>query len=130
MTPEGIYGTLSPRGDRILAQDGDANWKLYPLDGGEPRPVVGLGRLEEIAAWSPDGESVYARRVGEVPMRLDRVDLATGRRTPSLSVGPPDEVGLVRVRLGDVSVLDPGRPFAYEYLRRFSTLYLVTGVEP
>ena len=130
VTPEGIYGTLSPRGDRILAQDGDANWRLYPLDGGEPRPVAGLGRLEEIAAWSPDGESVYARRVGEVPMRLDRVDLATGRRTPSLSVGPPDEVGLVRVRLGDVSVLDPGRPFAYEYLRRFSTLYLVTGVEP
>jgi dipeptidyl aminopeptidase/acylaminoacyl peptidase len=58
VTPEGIYGTLSPRGDAILALDAGATWKLYPLDGGEPRVVPGLGPLEEIAAWYPDGDAV------------------------------------------------------------------------
>jgi len=129
LTPEGIYGTLSPQGDRVLALDAGAGWKLYPLDGGAPRSVPGLGRLEEIASWSPAGDAVYARRLGEVPMRLARVDLATGARTPSLVVGPADEVGLVRVEMDD-RVLDPERTFSYEYLRRLSTLYLVTGAGP
>src|SRR4029079_4251281 len=108
VTPEGIYGTLSPRGDAILALEAGATWKLYPLDGGEPRVVPGLGPLEEIAAWYPDGDAVYAHRIGEGPMRLVRVDLATGQRTPSLVAGPADEVGLVRVEMDD-RVIDPER---------------------
>jgi hypothetical protein len=128
VTPEGIYGTLSPRGDAILALDADTTWKLYPLDGGAPRVVPGLGPLEEIAAWYPDGNAVHAHRIGEVPMRLTRVDLATGERTPSLVVGPADQVGLVRVEMDD-HVIDPERAFSYEYLRRLSTLYLVAGAE-
>ena len=112
----------------ILALDADTTWKLYPLDGGAPCVVPGLGPLEEIAAWYPDGNAVHARRIGEVPMRLTRVDLATGERTPSLVVGPADEVGLVRVEMDD-RVIDPERPFSYEYLRRLSTLYLVAGAD-
>jgi len=125
LVPEGIVGSLSPDGKSLLALENDSTWKLYPLDGGPPRDVPGLTSLDAVAAWSPDGAAVFVHRPGRVPMRLERVEIDTGTRTESAVIGPTNEVGLVRVLLAD-GVFDPGRGYAYEYLRRLSTLYLVS----
>jgi hypothetical protein len=126
VTPEGIIGRLAPRGDAVLARDADAAWRLFPLDGGAPRAVAGIDRGEEAVTWSPGGDAVFVRRIGEAPMRLVRVDLATGARTPGPVIGPADEVGLVRVRMSDPAIA-PDRTFSYDYLRRLSKLFLVSG---
>ena len=60
-------------------------------------------------------------------MRLERVDLATGKRTPSIAIGPEGEPGLVSIEIAD-RVLDPGRRIAYTYQRRLSTLFMVEQV--
>ncbi|MHC4992627.1 MAG: protein kinase domain-containing protein, partial [Planctomycetota bacterium] len=126
VTPEGIFGSLSPRGDQVLALDSDTTWKLYPIDGGEARAAPGLDESDEVGSWSPDGAAVYVHRSGAVPLRLERVDLETGERTPSISIGPTDTAGLVVIWIND-AVLDPDRGYAYNYVRRLSKLFLIDG---
>jgi hypothetical protein len=60
-------------------------------------------------------------------MRLERVDLATGEHTPGFAIGPQGEAGLVTIQIAE-HVLDPGRPIAYTYQRRLSTLFMVEKV--
>jgi hypothetical protein len=128
VTPEGVFGTLSPRGDRILARDSGMAWQLYPLDGGPPVAAPGLDPSDQVDAWSPDGAGVYVHGLGDVPLRLTRVDLATGARTPSVVVGPEGEAGIVSIRL-DQRALDEGRGLCYSFQRRLSTLYLVAEAQ-
>jgi len=127
VTPEGVLGTLSPRGDRILALDSARTWQLYPLDGGPPTVAPGLGPDDKVPAWSPDGTAVYAHALGDVPLRFERVDLATGERAPSVVLGPDGEAGVVLVGISD-PVLDPSRGIACSFARRLSTLYVVEEV--
>jgi Tol biopolymer transport system component len=128
VTPEGVFGTLSPRGDRILARDSGTTWQLYPLDGGPPVVAPGLDPSDQVAAWSPDGAAAYIHGLGNVPLRLQRVDLATGARTPSAVIGPEGEAGIVSIRL-DERILDPSRRICYSFQRRLSTLYLVAEAQ-
>jgi dipeptidyl aminopeptidase/acylaminoacyl peptidase len=127
VTPDGVFGLLSPAGDRILARDAATDWWLYPIDGGGPVAAPGLRPSDQVAAWGPDATSVYVYHLGDVPMRLERVDLATGERTPSITIGPEGEAGVVAVQIFD-RVLDPRRRIAYTFQRRLSTLFLVEEV--
>jgi len=125
VTPEGIFGALSPLGDRILvrAQDG---WKLYPLDGGPPELAKGLTD-NDVPFWSEDSKSVHVHdKLAETPLRLERVDLGTGERVPSLVVGPAREAGLVSLNLSQ-PIPGPGGGYCYSYIRRLSQLLVVDG---
>tara|TARA_R110002072_G_scaffold273253_2_gene434011 strand:+ start:1659 stop:3332 length:1674 start_codon:yes stop_codon:yes gene_type:complete len=124
VTPEGIFGALSPLGDRILVQEADS-WKLYPLDGGEPEIAKGLTSAD-IPYWSEDGRSVHVHGIGEVPLRLERVDLKTGERTASLVIGPEREAGIVQLQLS-APIAEPGGGYCYAYKRRLSQLFVVDG---
>ena len=124
VTPDGVFGVLSPRGDRMLVRDSGMAWQLYPLDGGSPTVAPGLDPSDEIAAWAPDGNTVYAYGVGDVPLSLERVDLASGERAPGVVIGPEGVAGLVSLELSG-GVLDPTRRIAYRYNRQLSTLYMV-----
>ena len=59
-----------------------------------------------------------------IPSRLERVDLASGKRTPVRELGPPDRAGVIQ--LVGVSVVADGRAYAYGYWKRFSKLFLAT----
>ena len=59
-------------------------------------------------------------------MRLERVDLETGERTPSVVIGLENQTGLARIWLGD-SVLDLQRGYPDTCQRRLSKLFLVGG---
>ena len=120
----GIFGALSPLGDRILVQQA-GSWKLYPLDGGEPEIAKGLTSAD-IPYWSEDGRSVHVHGIGEVPLRLERVDLKTGERTASLVIGPEREAGIVQLQLS-APIAEPGGGYCYAYKRRLSQLFVVDG---
>jgi dipeptidyl aminopeptidase/acylaminoacyl peptidase len=123
LTPEGIAGTLSPRGDLILALDG-LHWRLYPLDGSAVRDLPGIGAREEPVSWSPEGEAVYVHQSAEIPAVLKRVDLATGTRSAGPTVGPPNQAGLVRIGTMEPT-FDPQRGYGYSYNRRLSKLFVI-----
>jgi len=98
------------------------------IDGDTPTVAPGLLPSDQVTAWSPEGAAVYVHGLGDVPLRLTRVDLTTGERTPSVVIGPEGEAGIVIIRV-DERVLDPGLPFCYMYQRRLSVLFLAEEMQ-
>ncbi len=100
---------------------------LYPLSGGEPRPIAGLEARETPIQWSADGKSLYTARYGELPLKIDRLDLATGKKVVWREILPEDRAGLIRIE--SVIVTPDGRHWVYSFNRVLvSDLYLVTGL--
>ena len=133
VTPE---GTSAPRPNSIFP-DGTAvvatckaprpTYCLYPLAGGGPRPIVGLEAGESPVRWSADGRQLYVRGGRfQLPLKITRVDVATGRREPVRELGPVDRAGVTNI--ADVFVTPDGRSCVYHYLRTLSDLYLVEGL--
>ena len=126
VTPSGTQvGTIAPDGLTLLARTSSA-WVLYDLKGGGGRPIGSLSLEDDLIRWSPDGRSVFAFRSAQIPLRVDRVEIATGNRTAFAEFSPAERAGLVTFL--DVSLADDLESYAYCYQRHISTLYLVEGV--
>jgi dipeptidyl aminopeptidase/acylaminoacyl peptidase len=118
-------GVASPDG-RWVATIGHDGHFLYPVDGGERRPLPGLSLDEWPVGWSADGRSVYWRREGVLPMPVLKMDVETGRPTTLLELAPPDRAGVVWM---DPLLTPDGRGYVYTYHRLLSDLYLVLGLK-
>ena len=119
----GAPGALSPDGKVLFAVDGDGRASLYPIDGGEVRPVPAYVPGEWPAGWSADGRFLYFFSTGQVPLRVWRVDLAGGRRELWRVITPAEATGTRGFDMFTVSA--DGRSYAYSYSRTHSTLYVV-----
>jgi hypothetical protein len=134
VTPEGIstdYAFPSPDG-RWVAAGSDwhqSPYALYPLDGGEPRPIPGLERGEQPLRFDADGSHLFVW-VGERPdvlaARVVRLDLRNGHRDPWREISPADPAGFLGINY--IYLTPDGRGHLYNYKRRLSTLYLVEGL--
>jgi len=126
VTPEGTRdGWLSSDGMLVLAQGPEGKYSVYPIAGGEPRPVPGLTETDVLAQWSADGRSVLVYRRAEIPCRLERVDLATGHRTLFKEFAPADRTGLLSMR--EMFVTDDLRSYAYTAYYQVSSLFVSEG---
>jgi len=126
VTPAGtLSGLIAPDGLTLMART-SSEWMLYQLEGGSGRPIGSLSLEDDLIRWSPDGRSVFAYRSAQIPLRVDRVDIPTGRRTAFAEFSPAERAGLVSF-IG-VSLADDLRSYAYCYQRYISTLYVVEGV--
>jgi eukaryotic-like serine/threonine-protein kinase len=118
---------ITPDGQSVLGQDGSKTWRWYPAAGGTPRPAPGLTADDIVAGfvgWSSDGRALLVRTGTDLPARIDRVDIATGRRTLLAEMGPQDRAGLFY--FAPVSVSKDGAQYAYRYWKRLSTLFVVS----
>jgi Tol biopolymer transport system component len=131
ITPEGVptmyyvYGA-TPDGRYVAAGGADGTWSLYPIEGGEPRPIPGILPGEWPALFARDGRSVLVERVQQVPLRVFRVDLTSGARSHWKDFEPADKAGLSYVRF--VLLSADGSAYAYQYRRWLSDLYAVDGL--
>lgn len=125
-TPPGVavwQGTLSPDGSALAAPCGE-RWCLYPLGGGEPRPIAGTeGRW--VLGWGGD-DTLYLRDPQRLPARLFRLHIPTGRVEPWREIAPADISGVVGVN--QVAITPDGRAYAYSFSRLLSDLYVLTGL--
>jgi eukaryotic-like serine/threonine-protein kinase len=127
ITPEATGGTIwmtwrpiSP--DGRLAVWFDSGFFLYPVDGGERHPVPGMMEGEIPIGWSSDGRALYVRELRRAPIKVFRLDVATGKREFWKEI--PSPVGYVQM------VMTPdGKFYAYGFERRTSDLYLVEGLK-
>jgi len=121
---------ISPDGTWVVARrlEPGAPFELYPVAGGEPRRVAGLQPGETPLGWSGDGRSLFVRlaEAGRSPAQLVRLDLASGRREPWLTLAPPDAAGVPRI--SDIVLSGDGRGYVYTYARNLGDLYLVEGL--
>ena len=118
---------VSPDGRSILALSRDRIVAIYSIDGGPSRPVKGIERGDYPSGWSADGGSVWVYRRGENPVRVFRIDLATGQRTLWKQISPPDPGGITGI--APVIVSPKGDAYVYAATRIYSTLYLVDGLK-
>jgi Tol biopolymer transport system component len=104
-------------------------WLLYSTDGGEPRPLPHLRPDDTPLQWSPDGRAIFVRRGGRndaPPIAIERIDAATGQRTPWQTIVPRDPVGTIRLQ--PVLLRADGSAYCYTYQRLRSDIYLASGL--
>jgi eukaryotic-like serine/threonine-protein kinase len=127
VTPEGVVACLVSPDGKLLAgyHVGGGGW-LYPIDGTQPRPILGLLPGETLD-WSSDPRFLYVYQGKQVPVRVYRLNVLTGQRQLFREIIPPDIAGL-----GDISHVhfsSNGRACVYSYTRFLSELYLVNGLK-
>jgi Tol biopolymer transport system component len=130
ISPEGIFPlafALSPDGQTVAAVGPDENGYLYPVAGGEPRPIPGFEAGEHPICWSDDGHTIFIYRPGDLPAKVYRLDAATGKRTLWKQLIPPDSAGVRSI--GPIVLSPDGKTYVYGYHRVLAELYLVQGLK-
>jgi eukaryotic-like serine/threonine-protein kinase len=128
ITPEGVTGALvSPDGKYLLAVDNQRQRWLYPLGGGEPQKLNFTFAPDERGIRFYDGGKSLLIRNRNIPVKVTRVDLATGRREPFKEIIPADPAGVQSIPLLLFSA--DGKSYAYSSMRVLSDLYVVDGLK-
>jgi Tol biopolymer transport system component/predicted Ser/Thr protein kinase len=129
ITPEGVdirFNVVSPDGKSIVATGPDRRLALYPVEPGEPRVLPGVEPGEVPLRWSADGSAIFVYRPSGPPLRVDKLDVKTGRRTLWKEIRPPDPSGVEQV--GPVQIAPDEASYVYSYRRALDELYLATGL--
>ena len=132
ISPEGIVAALpgfavTPDGKFIAAIGPDHKGTLFPIEGGQPRALPGLEDGEFPLRFSPDGRLLYVWKRGDVPARVTRVDVETGRREHWKELIPADPSGVERI--SNVLVTPDAKGYAYCFTRLLSDLFVVEGLK-
>jgi len=128
LTPEGTAGeAVSPDGRYIVGFGTEGAFALYPVEaGGTYRQIPHLDSELQPAGWSEDSSALYGYRKGELPSKIYRVEIATGKETSIQELRPTASAGVVRI--APVVVSPDGKHIVYSYLQTLSTLYLISGL--
>ena len=132
---DGVAHAISPGGELeglVISPDGhtiatalDRKVCLLKLNGGAPETPPWAVSSEVPIAWSSDGKALFIVK-HDPTQAIDRVEIATGVRTPWKALVPSDGAGVISVLA--VRLLDDGRSYAYSYERQLSQLLVVTGL--
>lgn len=127
VTPEGVsgYPCSSPDG-RIIAVKGQRQSWFVPLDGSPLRQVPGLSQDDFIVGWAPDGRALYVTRYHDLPARLYRTDIATGKQELVKQFTPADTAGIEGV--GPILVTPDLKYYSYGFARYLTDMYAVEGL--
>ena len=115
LTPDGRYCQGCSKGKQFL----------IPVAGGDPRVAQGLGRGEEVIAFSPDSRFAYVQDLQSLPARVDKVDIATGARSEWRKFQPSNLAGITG--LGPILLSPDLGAYAYNYESIISDLYTLDG---
>jgi len=128
VTAEGVtFCEISPDGKLIAGNDlGGGGGSLYPMDGGQPRPIPGLEAGERFV-WTSDPRFLYVYQWKQSPVKVYRLNIRTGQRQLFTEISPPDVAGLHDIAF--IHFSSDGRAYVYSYTRLLSELYLVKGLK-
>jgi hypothetical protein len=132
VTPVGVRPPCACDSQRIACLGPGGRLTIYPLDGSAPREVPGSGPPPFPIRLSPDGRSLFAVDRGTTrtsPIRIERVDLATGQRTLVHEVRPLDATGFWGPSTEALCKVTPdGRGYACHYWQFIQDLYVAEGL--
>jgi len=128
VTAEGVtFCEVSPDGKLIAGNGpGGSGGSLYPMDGGQPRPILGLEAGERFV-WTSDPRFLYVYQWKQSPVKVYRLNILTGQRRLFTEITPPDVAGLHDIAF--IHFSSDGRAYVYSYTRQLSELYLVKGLK-
>jgi Tol biopolymer transport system component len=128
VTPEGYTGAgiVAPDGKWTIVVGPDRKRYLYPLSGGEPTVIPGLDLEDSVDQKSTDGRFLFVHRGGEMPAKVFRLEISSGKKELWRTLMPGDAAGVLEMSVGPTP---SGEAYAYSYIRTLSDLYLVDGVK-
>jgi Tol biopolymer transport system component/tRNA A-37 threonylcarbamoyl transferase component Bud32 len=129
LAPEGVTTSghpIAPDGRSIAVRVPGGTLALMPVAGGEARPIKGASPGDQPVRFSSDGRSLFTTKGNDVPLVVERLDLASGRKEPWRSLAPPDLAGVQVV--GPVRLSGDGRGHAYNSARFLSSLWVIAGL--
>ena len=133
LLPEGVEGILvSPDGRWIVARRAEAGSTvaLYPVEGGQPRSIPGLGPRDDPVRWNADGSALFLETQTDMfnsSARILRLSLATGKKELWRELRPEDSAGVWNVG-ASMCITPDGSSFFYRLYRESRDLYLVEGL--
>jgi len=119
---------VSPDGKWIVSLG--AGWKdglvLTPVGGGETKTIPDTNTVDPIR-WSADGKAILCVEIGSLPIRVVRVDVATGRRDLWKELGPADISGVIE-KTG-IFITPDEKAYVYGYNSSItSDLFIASGL--
>jgi eukaryotic-like serine/threonine-protein kinase len=131
LSPEGVSirratNPVTPDGKFVLGVQTGGKVSLYPLEGGQPRPVAGLDAGDVPIQWSQDGRFLYVHvhNPSGLPNKVWLLDPASGKKQPWLEIKPGELEGEGL----DVLLTRDGKSYVYGTQRVLSELYVVEGL--
>ncbi len=129
ITPEGVSlevctKPVSPDGRSVVAFSDGGKASVFPIDGGDPRPVAGLNPGDRVVQWASDGRFLYVVHRRDVPVKVWLLDPTTGDRRLFKEIVPAEPTDNIWFFL----ITPDGKSYVYNYQRAFSNLYLVEGL--
>jgi hypothetical protein len=119
--------SISPDGQQVVGVGPDQKGYLFPAAGGDAKLVNGMEPGDIPINWSTDGHSIFLYRSGEVPAKVYRVELATGKRSVWKQIAPLDPTGVSTI--GPIVMTPDGKTYVYGFHRTLGDLYLVEGLK-
>jgi len=127
VTPEGtVCGPSSPDSRFVVGVGPNSAVAIYPIGEGSPRPIPRLEASFLPVQWSNDGSVLYGYHRGELPSKIYKVEIATGKQSVVQELRPGAPAGVVTV--APVVVSRDGSRFVYSYNEALSVLYLISGL--
>ena len=117
--------SVSPDGRLVAARGKDDRMCLHPLSGEPPR-CFDTGPSDVPVGWSADGRSLFLCPINDLPGRIDRLDVTTGKRELWKNFGPSDLAGIQRFER--VAMAPGGESFVYSTERVFCALFVLRGL--
>jgi eukaryotic-like serine/threonine-protein kinase len=130
LTPEGISVTtrsVTPDGKSVVGRTADGKMGLYPLTGGEPKPIAGYLEGEIPIRWTADGRTLFVYRRGELPIKIYALNASTGRRELWKELMPPEPTGIYSIF--PILITPDGKNYVYTYRYLLADLYLAEGLK-
>jgi Tol biopolymer transport system component len=125
----GLVGkAVSPDGKWIvgLGEGWNDDLVLIPVEGGDLKSIPNTNTIDPLR-WSADGKALLAAELGSLPVRVVRVDVATGRREPWKDLGPADLSGVIQST--GIHITPDEKAYIYGYSSSVtSDLYIATGL--
>ncbi len=84
-----------------------------------------MGLEDAVDRWTADGKSLFVWNYAAAP-RLDRLEIASGKRIPMYSIVPPDSSGIVSIAYCRAS--RDGKAHVCSAHRLLSDLFAVRGL--
>jgi Tol biopolymer transport system component len=128
ITPEGVETrahAVSPDGKLVIGSS-KGSFSLYPIEGGDARPIPGLASGDLAIQWTADGKALYLMHA-DAPGKIWLFDLASGRRRLWKELQPPEPSAASSMALNPLITPD-GQSYVHTYSRWLADLYVLDGL--
>jgi len=129
-SPEGVDAlnfAVSPDGQTVAGVGPDRKGYLYSVSGGDPKVVTGMEAGDLPVNFSSDGHSVYLYHTGEIPAKVYKIELGSGKKSVWKEIAPLDPTGISTI--APVLMTPDGKSYVYGFHRTVGDLYLVEGLK-